>query len=162
MSFYRAHEEWGFCQAGTSALITEDQTALIGAPGPYTWRGTVFAVSVEDDYLFRDKTHYYIPVIRGESPVDKYAYLGMSLASGNFLPTSRTCGHRLSYAVGAPRSEDVGAVFFFFKCKYQRMRVDQSLRGEKFASRYSTLTYLNYLRGFHIRRRMLSKQKKHI
>ena len=44
--------------------------------GPYTWRGTVFAVSVEDDYLFRDKTHYYIPVIRGESPVDKYAYLG--------------------------------------------------------------------------------------
>ena len=57
-------------------MITEDQTALIGAPGPYTWRGTVFAVSVEDDYLFRDKTHYYIPVIRGESPVDKYAYLG--------------------------------------------------------------------------------------
>ena len=63
------------------------------------------------------------------------SYSGMSLASGNFLPTSRTCGHRLSYAVGAPRSEDVGAVFFFFKCKYQRMRVDQSLRGEKFASR---------------------------
>ena len=31
---------------------------------------------MEDDYLFRDKTHYYIPVIRGESPVDKYAYLG--------------------------------------------------------------------------------------
>jgi len=60
----------------------------------------------------------------------------MSLASGNFLPTSRTCGHRLSYAVGAPRSEDVGAVFFFFKCKYQRMRVDQSLRGEKFASSF--------------------------
>ena len=57
-------------------MIDEDQTALIGAPGPYTWRGTVFAVSVEDDYLFRDKTHYYIPVIRGESPVDKYAYLG--------------------------------------------------------------------------------------
>merc|ERR1711993_234558 len=92
--FSSAHEEWGFCQAGTSALLTEDQTALIGAPGPYTWRGTVFAYSVEDDYLFRDKTHYHIPVQEGEAPVDKYAYLGMSVASGNFLPSTRTCGNR--------------------------------------------------------------------
>ena len=77
--FCSAHEEWGFCQAGTSAILTEDQTALIGAPGPYTWRGTVFAYSVEDDYLFRDKTHYHIPVREGEAPVDKYAYLGKLL-----------------------------------------------------------------------------------
>ena len=77
--FCSAHEEWGFCQAGTSAILTEDQTALIGAPGPYTWRGTVFAYSVEDDYLFRDKTHYHIPVREGEAPVDKYAYLGKQL-----------------------------------------------------------------------------------
>ena len=63
-------------------------------------------------------------------------YLGMSVASGNFLPSTKTCGHRLSYAVGAPRSDDKGAVFIFFKCKsIQKMRVDQSLRGEKFASR---------------------------
>ena len=133
---FRAHQEWGYCQAGISALITEDQTALIGSPGPYTWRGTVFAYSVEDDFLFRDKKIYHIPVVRSHSPVDKYAYLGMSVASGNFLPTSRTCGHRLSYAVGAPRSEDVGAVFFFHKCDGEtEMRVDQRLRGEKFASR---------------------------
>lgn len=96
----------------------------------------MFAYSVEDDYLFRDKTHYHIPVQEGEAPVDKYAYLGMSVASGNFLPSTRTCGNRLSYAVGAPRSDDRGAVFIFFKCKsIQKMRVDQSLRGEKFASR---------------------------
>jgi integrin alpha 7 len=135
LSLCRAHEEWGYCQAGISAMVTEDNTALIGAPGPFTWRGTVFAVSVGDDYLFRDKTHYHTPVRGGEAPVDKYAYLGMALAAGNFLPSKRTCGHRLSYAAGAPRSQDVGAVLIFFKCKSQRMRVEQSLRGEKFASR---------------------------
>ena len=50
--------------------------ALIGAPGPFTWRGTVFAVSVEEDFLFRDKTHYHTPVKEGNAPVDKYSYLG--------------------------------------------------------------------------------------
>ena len=44
----RAHEEWGYCQAGTSAILLADKTALIGTPGPYTWRGTVFAVSTDD------------------------------------------------------------------------------------------------------------------
>ena len=73
---YRAHEQWGYCQAGTSALLTEDNMALIGAPGPFTWRGTVFAVSVEEDFLFRDKTHYHTPVKEGNAPVDKYSYLG--------------------------------------------------------------------------------------
>lgn len=132
----RAHEEWGFCQAGTSALLTDDQTALIGAPGPFTWRGTVFAVSVNDDFLFRDKTHYHTPVRAGEAPVDKYAYLGMSLAAGNFLPASRSCGHHLSYATGAPRAADVGAVLLFVKCRAQKMRVERSLSGEKFASSF--------------------------
>ena len=45
---FRAHEEWGYCQAGTSAILLADKTALIGTPGPYTWRGTVFAVSTSE------------------------------------------------------------------------------------------------------------------
>lgn len=71
----RAHEEFGYCQAGTSGLLLDDDTALIGTPGPYTWRGTVFAVSVSDDFLHRDKTTYYGPLTE-HSPVDKYSYLG--------------------------------------------------------------------------------------
>ena len=46
--YFRAHEQWGYCQAGTSAILLADKTALIGTPGPYTWRGTVFAVSTSD------------------------------------------------------------------------------------------------------------------
>ena len=50
----RAHEEWGYCQAGTSAILLADKTALIGTPGPHTWRGTVFSVSTSDvsSFLF--------------------------------------------------------------------------------------------------------------
>jgi len=73
---FRAHEQFGYCQAGTSGILLDDDTALIGTPGPYTWRGTVFAVSVSDNFLRRDKTLYYGPLTEDESPVDKYSYLG--------------------------------------------------------------------------------------
>ena len=75
----RAHEQFGYCQAGTSGMLLDDDTALIGTPGPYTWRGTVFAVSVSDDFLHRDKTLYYGPLTHDHSPVDKYSYLGMAI-----------------------------------------------------------------------------------
>ena len=75
----RAHEQFGYCQAGTSGMLLDDDTALIGTPGPYTWRGTMFAVSVSDDFLHRDKTLYYGPLTQDHSPVDKYSYLGMAI-----------------------------------------------------------------------------------
>ncbi len=119
----RAHEQWGYCQAGISALLTSDDSsdtsqqedtstvALIGAPGPYTWRGTVFALTVDGDFLTRDKTHYHTPVRASQAaPVDKYSYLGMALAAGNFLPPHSACGKRSVYAAGAPRAGDTGKV----------------------------------------------------
>lgn len=36
----------GFCQAGTSGEITKNFEILIGSPGPYTWRGTVFSNNI--------------------------------------------------------------------------------------------------------------------
>ncbi len=84
-------------QAGMSALLTPDNPstttssssssskpssttktfALIGAPGPFTWRGAVFALGADDgDFLFRDKTHYHTPVRASEAaPVDKVRLL---------------------------------------------------------------------------------------
>jgi hypothetical protein len=75
MFVYRAHEQYGYCQAGTSGLLLDD-TAVIGTPGPYTWRGTVFVISVSENFLNRDKTIYHGPLLEHESPVDKYSYLG--------------------------------------------------------------------------------------
>lgn len=74
---YRAHEDYGFCQAGTSGALFDDDTMVLGTPGPYTWRGTVYVMSFEQDYLKRDKLHYYGPHTDNTSPVDKYSYLGM-------------------------------------------------------------------------------------
>lgn len=51
---------------------------MIGTPGPYTWRGTVFVISVSENFLNRDKTIYHGPLLEHESPVDKYSYLGKS------------------------------------------------------------------------------------
>lgn len=73
---YRAHEEYGYCQAGTSGTLFDDDTMILGTPGPYTWRGTVFVISFESDYLKRDKFHYYGQHTENKSPVDKYSYLG--------------------------------------------------------------------------------------
>ena len=73
--FCRAHEQYGYCQAGTSGLLMDDM-AVIGSPGPYTWRGTVFVMNVSERYLTRDKTIYHGPLLEHESPVDKYSYLG--------------------------------------------------------------------------------------
>ena len=131
-----AHEDWGYCQAGTSAMLTKDNMALIGSPGPFTWRGTVFAVSVEQDFLFRDKTHYHTPVKGNDAPVGKYSYMGMSVAAGDFLPESRTCGQHMSYASGAPRAGGTGKVLIFVKCSQELMRVERVLTGEKFASSF--------------------------
>ncbi|CAG2057294.1 unnamed protein product [Timema podura] len=52
-----------------------NDTAVIGTPGPYTWRGTMYVISVSDDFLNRDKTFYYSPHQEEDSPVDKYSYL---------------------------------------------------------------------------------------
>jgi len=137
--FLRAHEQWGYCQAGVDALLASDGTALIGAPGPFTWRGTTFAFKIgdgEDDFLFRDKTHYYSPVAPADAPVGKYAYLGMAVASGDFLPPHLGCGQKVTYAAGAPRSGQTGEVILLVRCQSEVMRVARVLRGEGFAAQF--------------------------
>lgn len=65
----------GFCQAGTSADISSKHDLIIGTPGPYTWRGTVFSNSI-DFNIKDDKTWRHGPLVETNSPVDKYSYLG--------------------------------------------------------------------------------------
>jgi len=126
----RAHEQFGYCQAGTSAMLLADGTALIGTPGPYTWRGTIFAVSVAGEFLRRDKTIYYGP-LEQHSPVDKYSYLGMSVTAGNYY------GDKVSYAAGAPRSGGTGQVVLHTKVDgSSQLAVQLVLSGEQFASSY--------------------------
>lgn len=70
-----------------------DDTAVIGTPGPYTWRGTVFVISVSDNFLDRDKTFYHGPLAEHESPVDKYSYLGKNEVDNPITCKEEKCPH---------------------------------------------------------------------
>lgn len=71
----RAHEQFGYCQAGTSGALTSEDRVVIGTPGPHTWRGTLYLLTISDEFLTRDNTVYNAPM-QDSSPVSKYSYLG--------------------------------------------------------------------------------------
>ncbi|XP_034256700.1 integrin alpha-PS1 isoform X2 [Thrips palmi] len=127
----RGHEQYGFCQAGTSGIILDDDSLVVGSPGAYTWRGTTFATSISSDFLARDKTVYFSPVLDHEATVEKYSYLGMSVTGGHFF------GKHMSYVTGAPRSNGTGQVVIFRKNgKSSTMKTEATLQGEQFASSF--------------------------
>ncbi|KAG5310141.1 ITA1 protein, partial [Acromyrmex insinuator] len=126
----KAHEQFGYCQAGTSGLLTVEDRVVIGTPGPHTWRGTLYLFTISDEFLTRDNTVYNAPM-QDFSPVNKYSYLGMSVAVGNFF------GKDLAYAAGAPRSNGTGQVVLFTRRDFKPdMDVALVLDGEQFASSY--------------------------
>lgn len=126
----KAHEQFGYCQAGTSADISEDHKIVIGTPGPFTWRGSVFVNSVKFG-IRDDKNWYYGPLLDDEAPVAKYSYLGMAVTSGKFF------GNETSFVGGAPRGNGTGQVVFFQKNKLETtFLVQLVLNGEQFASSY--------------------------
>ncbi|XP_017030441.1 integrin alpha-PS1 isoform X1 [Drosophila kikkawai] len=125
----RQHEDYGMCQAGTSGALLDDDTMVLGSPGPSTWRGSIWVTQVGGEYLQRDKTTYYSNHADVGSPVDKYSYLGMSVTGGRFF------GH-MSYAAGAPRSEGHGQVVIFDKSSENPIPVHMILDGEQFGSSF--------------------------
>lgn len=126
----KAHEQFGYCQAGISGYISEDNNIIIGAPGPHTWRGTVFSNSIRGD--IRDgRTWNLGPLTDGTAPVEKYSYLGMSVTSGKFF------GNETLFASGAPRAKGHGQVVFFKKQKPSALfLVEEILDGKQFASSF--------------------------
>ena len=126
----KAHEQFGYCQAGTSCDISEENDMVIGTPGPYTWRGTIFTNSIRFG-IRDDKSWYSGPVVEGSSPVDKYSYLGMSVISGRFF------SEKISYVGGAPRSDGHGQVVFYSKAKPDTLfATELILDGEQFGSSF--------------------------
>lgn len=83
----------------------------MGAPGPFTWRGTIFVHEVAgQDFMYRDKTMYHGPLNDNRYPIDKYSYMGMSVDGGKFFQNKP-----FIYISGAPRSNMTGQVFFMNK-----------------------------------------------
>ncbi|KAJ2949142.1 hypothetical protein O0L34_g6082 [Tuta absoluta] len=139
-SVVREHEEFGFCQVGTSSYLLEDDTLLLGSPGPYTWRGTIFAQSISDNFLTRDMTVFHAPVEDGISPVEKYSYMGMTVTGAKFFSDSS-----YSYAAGAPRARGTGQVVIFQKRNmvneqdwgnHEILNFTMAFKGEQFGSSF--------------------------
>lgn len=74
---FRGHLQFGYCQAGTSSAILDDDTVVIGSPGSYNWKGNLFKNSVSEHYLKRDNAWYFSPVLDSDKcPVESNSYLG--------------------------------------------------------------------------------------
>lgn len=131
-SVERGHEDYGYCQLGTSASLLSGGTLIIGAPGPYNWRGTIFIIETGGDFFKRDKTQYHSPHTENNSPVDKYSYMGMATTGGRFLSDN------LTYVGGAPRAGSHGQIAFFKKStdKNPNLIVEQTIEGEQFGSSF--------------------------
>ncbi|XP_060847943.1 integrin alpha-PS1 isoform X2 [Rhopalosiphum padi] len=130
----KGQAQFGYCQAGTSGVLLNDETVVIGSPGSYNWKGNIFMVSVSDDFLHRDKTCYYSPVRDIEvSPVDSHSYLGMSTTADYFFGKPH-----MVYAAGAPRANGTGQVVLFTKVRPSVNLMDARLviSGEQFASSF--------------------------
>ncbi|XP_049537436.1 integrin alpha-PS1 isoform X2 [Anopheles darlingi] len=133
-SIEREHQQYAFCQSGTSSAVLVDGTALIGTPGAMTWKGTLFNVAIEGDFLSRDKFQYYAPHDNVNSPVPNYSYLGMAVTGGRFF------GNYMTYAGGAPRaSQGNGEVVIFSNLQRKNpFDRDLSLVGEQFGSGFGS------------------------
>jgi integrin alpha 7 len=126
------HQQFGYCQVGTSLAMLDDGFAVMGSPGPYTWRGTIFAQSVVGDFLEKDKIVYKGPLSDTPEPINKYSYLGMSVTGGRFFDRKV-----LTYVSGAPRSNLVGQVFFFDKTKsIEELGIHLIINGTQFGSSF--------------------------
>ncbi|XP_035893961.1 integrin alpha-PS1 isoform X1 [Anopheles stephensi] len=133
-SIEREHQQYAFCQSGTSGAVLPDGTALIGTPGAMTWKGTLFNVAIEGGFLSRDKFQYFAPHDNLHSPVPNYSYLGMSVTGGRFF------GEYMAYAGGAPRAAQGNGEVVIFSNRFKKNPFEHvvSLRGEQFGSGFGS------------------------
>ena len=133
----KAHEEYAVCQAGTSGDISDSSDIVLGSPGSYTWRGTVFSNSISFTAK-DDRTWYMAPVQDDEAKVHKYSYLGMTVLTGRFFNGQQY------YVSGAPRSRETGQVLVMTKQSSlsggrkgdSTFQTTQMLDGEQMASSF--------------------------
>lgn len=127
------HEDFGLCQAGTSAHVSKDYTLYtMGAPGARTWRGAVHSYMEQPGSI--TKGWFETPTDKRSSPVDTYAYLGMSVTTGTYFDKNTP-----TWVSGAPRANETGAVLFFRSPKAQHSTMLElmfTLVGEQIASSF--------------------------
>ena len=123
-------DKWGVCQLGvsvafvgkdTSRHVGDDNIALFGAPGCFTWRGNLIAKPL-------GTIKPYKAAINEES-LNKYlkhGLMGVAVASGHFFDD------QLMYASGAPHANAV----YFFSQRDGQLREEHTLTSEDYGAAF--------------------------
>uniref|UniRef100_A0A8D8TAD1 Integrin alpha-PS1 n=1 Tax=Cacopsylla melanoneura TaxID=428564 RepID=A0A8D8TAD1_9HEMI len=128
---------FGYCQTGVSSMMLDDW-AIMGSPGNDNWAGNLFVANVVDDLKERSSTLYHSPHAPQRVGLpEKYGLLGMSVSGGKYFKDDE-----MSYAAGAPRSNNTGQVYLFKKDMQSHasdpgvMNVTLVLNGEQIGSSF--------------------------
>ncbi|XP_061081746.1 integrin alpha-6-like [Conger conger] len=136
------YERFGFCQQGLSATFTQDYHYIVfGAPGAYSWKGTVRVEQRNSTLLdlgYFDDGPYEV----GDEnlldpdlvPVPPNSYLGFSVDSGHSISSKG----QLTIVSGAPRANHSGAVVLLKKESEASYRLSEEfiLEGPGLASSF--------------------------
>uniref|UniRef100_G3W6Y6 Integrin subunit alpha 7 n=1 Tax=Sarcophilus harrisii TaxID=9305 RepID=G3W6Y6_SARHA len=130
----QGHDQFGFCQQGTSAAFSPDNHYLLfGAPGTYNWKGLLFMTNIDssdpDQLVYKTLE----PADRLTGPAGDLAlnsYLGFSIDSGKGLMRA----DELSFVAGAPRANHTGAVVILRRDSASRLVPEAVLPGDRLTS----------------------------
>ncbi|XP_056653951.1 integrin alpha-7 isoform X4 [Monodelphis domestica] len=130
----QGHDQFGFCQQGTSAAFSPDNHYLLfGAPGTYNWKGLLFMTNIDssdpDQLVYKTLE----PADRLTAPAGDLAlnsYLGFSIDSGKGLVRA----DELSFVAGAPRANHTGAVVILRRDSASRLVPEAVLSGDRLTS----------------------------
>ncbi|XP_074082548.1 integrin alpha-7 isoform X1 [Macrotis lagotis] len=134
----QGHDQFGFCQQGTSAAFSPDNHYLLfGAPGTYNWKGTArveVCTQGSMDLAHLDDGPYEAGGEKEQDPrlipVPANSYFGFSIDSGKSLMRA----DELSFVAGAPRANHTGAVVILRRDSASRLVPEAVLPGDRLTS----------------------------
>ncbi|KAM8982468.1 integrin alpha-7 isoform X1 [Sarcophilus harrisii] len=134
----QGHDQFGFCQQGTSAAFSPDNHYLLfGAPGTYNWKGTArveLCAQGSMDLAHLDDGPYEAGGEKEQDPrlipVPANSYFGFSIDSGKGLMRA----DELSFVAGAPRANHTGAVVILRRDSASRLVPEAVLPGDRLTS----------------------------
>ncbi|KAL1138208.1 hypothetical protein AAG570_009899 [Ranatra chinensis] len=130
-AYYNEFED-GFCQFGTSGMIADDGTVIVGSPGSAVWKGAAFSFTTDNDLTLSDNYVYQT----NNWDLQSYSYEGMAVTASSLF------GNSTVYITGVPRGKgNYGMVRLYEKVRKKAPEVSSLetmmyIVGEQFGSQF--------------------------
>ncbi|XP_074658698.1 integrin alpha-PS1-like [Tubulanus polymorphus] len=127
---YKGYFLYGYCQAGVSGVLSEQNNIILGLPGINVWAGGISKNTIAEG--LEGDTWWYTSKV-DPPPVAKNSYLGFSVGTGRLLP-----GIDDVYASGAPHASlNLGEVILFTQNTTEKMlQKVEVLTGDQFGASF--------------------------